>query len=135
VSAYTTIKTRIASAEHLKRTLLDMGFGEVELHETKQPLTGWRNDAREQSAEIIIRREHVGPTSNDIGFARDEEGCFVALVSEFDRARYNEAWLQSVVQGYAYHVIQDKLAEQDFSVVEQTTDADRTIRITLRRMT
>ena len=135
MSAYTTMKTRLVSAEHLRRTLLDMGFAEVELHEEKQPLEGWRGNLREQRAEIIIRRQHVGPASNDIGFARDAEGRFVALISEFDRARYNEAWLQSVAQGYAYHVIQDELKAQDFSVVEQTTDADRTIRITLRRMT
>jgi hypothetical protein len=38
------------------------------------------------------------------------------------------------VQGYAFHVVKDQLAEQDFSVVEETVERDRTIRLSVRRM-
>ena len=57
------------------------------------------------------------------------------MISEFDRLRFNQAWLKSLVQGYAFHVIKDQLAEQDFSVVDETVDEDRTVRISVRRTT
>lgn len=134
MSAYTTVKTKMVSAPHLVKALQDVGFAEVEVHETPQPLVGWLGFGRRQTAEIIVRKKHVGLASNDIGFARDENGQFVALISEFDQTRYNQAWLQSLVQGYAFHVVKDQLAEQDFSVVEETVDEDRNIRIHVRRM-
>ena len=134
MSAYTTLKTKMVSAPHLVKALADVGFAEVEVHENPQPLEGWLGFGRPQTAEIIVRRKHVGALSNDIGFARDENGHFVALISEFDRTRYSQAWLQSLVQGYAFHVVKDQLAEQDFSVVEETMDEDRSIRIQVRRM-
>lgn len=134
MSAYTTLKTKMVSTEHLVRALKDVGLEEVEVHETPQPLVGWLGDGRAQKAEVIIRKRHVGMASNDIGFARDENGHFVALISDFDRARYNQAWLQSLVQGYAFHVVKDQLAEQDFSVVEESVDEERNIRIHVRRM-
>ena len=134
MSAYTTLKTKMVSAAHLVKALRDVGFTEVEVHETPQPLVGWLGFGREQKAEIIVRKKHVGAASNDIGFTRDENGHFVALISEFDSVRYNRTWLQSLVQGYAFHVVKDQLAAQDFSVVDESVDEDRNIRIQVRRM-
>ena len=134
MSHYTTLDTTIVSAEFLVQALADMGFADVEVHEVAQPLIGWRGDLRETQAEVIVRRRHLGRSSNDIGFARNAEGRFEALISEFDRRRYDQAWLGKLTQRYAYRVARDNLAKQDFTLVEESMDDDRTIRMTVRRM-
>lgn len=133
MSAYTVLQTRIVSAEHLVAALADLGFTRVEVHERPRPLVGWLGDARERTAEIIIRREHVGESSNDIGFARTADGSFEALVSEFDRQRFGAHWLGRLTQRYAYHVARDRLEAQGFDLVEEHAGQDQVIRLTLRR--
>ncbi|MBI3097680.1 MAG: DUF1257 domain-containing protein [Planctomycetes bacterium] len=134
MSAFTTLQTEFVSAEHLRRALTDVGFAKVEVHNTPQPLVGFMGDRRSQSAEIIIRRSHVGGFSNDIGFKRDQNGRFVALISDYDRQQYDAPWLRRLTQRYAYHVAKDTLERQEFEIVEETTQADQTIHLTVRRM-
>jgi hypothetical protein len=107
----------------------------VEVHDRPQPLVGWLGDRRSQSAEVIVRQRHVGLNSNDLGFARDEGGNYCALISDFDRFRFNATWLKRLHQRYAYHVSRDRLTEQGFDLVAEERTEDGNIRLTLRRMT
>lgn len=134
MSHFTVVNTQIVSQEHLVKALQDMGFHAVESHELAMPLEGWLGDSREQQAEVIVRKQYVGHASNDIGFARQPDGTFIAYISEYDRSRYNHAWLKKLTQRYAYHVAMDKLQEQDFTLVEEEVEEDNSIRLTLRRM-
>lgn len=134
MSHYTTLETRFVSAEHLVAALQDMGFSDVELHEEAQPLVGWEGDARESRAEVIIRKKHLDSSSNDIGFARNADGRFVALISDFDRPQYGNLWLGRLAQRYAYRVARDMLAEQGFNLVEETVGADSQIHLCVRRV-
>ena len=86
MSHYSVIDTQIASGEHLVKALADMGFREVEVHAEPRPLVGWMGDSRVTRANIIVRREYIGPCSNDIGFARTPSGYFKAQISDFDEA-------------------------------------------------
>ena len=133
MSAYTLINTQLMSDKFLMRALADVGFNDVELHEKPQTLVGFEGLDREQRAEIIIRRRHLGGASNDLGFSRNSDGRFTAIVSDFDRARFGGAWLMKLTQRYAYHVTREKLTEQGFDLVEEKVDEQETIRLTLRR--
>lgn len=135
MSAYTTLATRIVSAEHLALALRDLGFAEVEVHQSPQTLHGWMGDARAQRAEVIVRREHIGDASNDLGFARGQDGTFVAIVSEYDRDHgdFDRGWLEKLTQRYAYHVARERLEAQGFDLVEERVDDQETIRMVLRR--
>jgi len=44
-----------------------------------------------------------------------------------------EPFLQQVQQRYAYHAVVARMAEQGFDVVQEEQDADRTIRLIVRR--
>ncbi len=134
MSAYTTLQTQLVSAYHLKRALESLGFPEVELHETPQPLIGFEGQDRNQTAEVIIRRHHLGAASNDIGFRRDGNGRFIAVIGDFDRQRFDTAWLMRLTQVYAYQVAREQLQQQGFELVEEEMDSRRTIRMTLRRV-
>ena len=134
MSHYPVLQTRLHDCRLLLESLADLGFADVELHETPQPLVGWRGDSRQQTAEVIIRRRHVGQASNDIGFARRPDGSFEAIISEYDRERYDEAWLGQLNQRYAYRLTRETLAGQDFDLVQEEIDEQGTIRCTVRRM-
>ena len=134
MSHYTILETQLVSEKHLVLALKDMGFADVEVHAEAQHLVGYEGIARSQLAHVIVRREHVGRWSNDLGFFRKADGTFEVFVSDFDQPTYGAAWLGKLTQRYAYHVARDLLAEQDFSLVEEEVDARGAIHLTLRRM-
>lgn len=134
MSHFTVVQTQIVDQDALVAALADQGFGRVERHETPQALFGFQGDRRAESAEVIVRREHVGPSSNDIGFKRLASGHYQAIISEFDRSdRYSERWLDQLTQRYAYHVVIDKMKAQGFNLVHQESRADGQLKLTLQR--
>ena len=133
MSHFTTIKTQFVAIDALVKALRDLGFPKVEAHEQAQPLHGYQGDIRQDTAEIIIRRKFVGRLSNDIGFKRQADGSFAAIISEYDRAKYSTPWLNSLLQRYAYHAVKQKLDQQGFSLVEEEVKQDKTIHLVLRR--
>ncbi len=134
MSHFTKLRTRIIDADGLMKALADVGFREVEAHETAQHLYGYQGDVRPQTAEVIIRRKYVGPASNDIGFKRQADGTFEAVVSGYDRRKYSQAWLDRLTQRYAYHATCAKLADQGFSLVSEEKQVDGRIHLVLRRI-
>jgi Protein of unknown function (DUF1257) len=100
VSHYTRVRTVLKDPEILMLALASLGFGKAEHHAVAQPLIGYRGDRRAQKAEIIVRRRHIGPLSNDIGFARRDDGTFEAIISGFDRRKYGQPWLDGLAHAY-----------------------------------
>lgn len=111
MSAYTEQKTQINDAAVLKECLAEKGYKEVEQHSTPQQLVGYHGDLRKDTAEIIIRRKHVGGASNDIGFKKQKDGSFAAVISDFDKGKHNEAWMSDLKKRYADKKIR-KVAQQ-----------------------
>jgi hypothetical protein len=134
MSHFTTIKTRFCDAQALLQALNDLGLKTVEVHETAEHLYGFMGDKRKQTAEIIIRRKYVGRMSNDLGFKRGTDGTFTAIISGYDRSKYDARWLAKLTQRYGYHVACHKLTEQGFDLVKEETQADGRIHLVLRRM-
>ncbi len=134
MSHYTKIQTEFASQKYLVKALKAMGFSRVEFHSSPQVLYGVEGFARDEKAEIIIRRKYVGEASNDLGFARGADGKFRAIISEWDQQHYDERWLGLLAQRYSYFVACDSLQEQKFDLVAEDMDQDNNIRLTLRRM-
>jgi hypothetical protein len=135
VSHFTTIKTKITDTKSLITALEELGFKQVETYETAQPLYGYQGDIRTQTAEVIIRRHFVGRASNDIGFKRQADGAFIAVISQFDRHTYSDAWLSRLTQRYAYHATRAKLQEEGFALVSEQHTEDGRIHLVLRRAT
>lgn len=134
MSAYSSIQTHLVSAVHLQKALQDMGFAQVELHTTPQPVEGAFSESADRGAEVIVRRKYLSGAYGDLGFARDEQGRFMLLVNDMDRDTYGAGWLQKLTQRYAYRVAREQLEEQGFDLVSEEVDNRETIRLTLRRM-
>jgi hypothetical protein len=133
MSHFTCIKTQIKHQDALLKALADIGFKEVEVHETAQHLYGYQGDVRSQTAEVIIRRQYIGSASNDIGFKRQKDGQFEAIISEYDRHKYSQAWLNGLTQRYGYHMLLEAAPEQGFTIEEEETLEDGTIRVVVAR--
>ena len=130
MSHYTVVQTEIREVPALLSALRAMGYAHVEFHEEPQPLYGYQGDQRPETAEVIIRRQHVGTAANDIGFKRQPSGEFEAIISEYDRGRHCPAsWLQKLAYEYGYSLIRDQMRQEveDGRIVEQETLPDGTL--------
>ncbi len=80
-----------------------MGFdsSKVEVNDKPQNLYGYHGDKRADTAEIIIRRKHIGSASNDIGFKLQPNGTYGAIISDYDSIRFNPAWRGKLTAAYA----------------------------------
>lgn len=67
----------------LLAALADLGYSEVEQGEALA-LYGYQGDRRPETAEVVVRRRHIGSASNDLGFSRTPQG-YVPIISEYDR--------------------------------------------------
>jgi hypothetical protein len=134
MSHYTVLKTRMTDVKALVQALADVDLQQVEVHATAQQLVGIGGDAREQTAEVIIRRKHLGWLSNDMGFKRGADGSFNVVVSDYDQKWCTQDWLDRLLQRYAYHVARTKLEEKGFALVSEKAQATGQIHLVLRRM-
>ena len=129
MSHFTCIKTYIKDIESLVKALADVGFNQVEVHGVAQHLYGFQGDLRPQTAEVIIRRQYIGSESNDIGFKQKEDGQFEAIISEYDRQQYSQSWLNQLMQRYGYHALMKTASTEGFTVEEEETLEDGTLRV------
>lgn len=134
MSHFTSIKTLIKNRDALVKALADAGFDRVEVHETAQPLYGFQGDVRPEKAEVIVRRQYLGASSNDLGFKQQEDGQFEAIISQYDRGyRYSQQWLNELTQRYGYHALMATVPELGFALEEKETLEDGTIRVVLAK--
>ena len=129
MSHFTSIKTQIKDKQALIKALNDVGFKNLEIHDTAQSLYGYEGDVRPETAEVIIRRQYIGSSSNDIGFKLQENGEYQAIISEYDRHRYNQQWLGKVMQRYGYYTLVNSAQEQGFTIEEDEVMEDGTVRV------
>jgi hypothetical protein len=108
MSRYCTVKTQFKDGRALVQALMETGNwteAQIEINNVPQNLFGYKGDMRTEKAHIIIRRLHVGEYSNDIGFVKDEDGCYVAIISSYDKGKYGEAWNKQLKGNYAFHKV------------------------------
>jgi hypothetical protein len=92
----------------LIEALVAVGFerSQIEVHQAAVPLFGYRGDERPQRAHVAIRRQHVGPAANDVGWERQPDGTFRAWISEYDtRTRFNAQLQNRIKQEYAVAIL------------------------------
>lgn len=104
MSAYLTLLTPMSDQECLLAALADLGFDttKVEVHATPVQLVGYQGDRRAQTANLVIRRRHVGAAANDVGFLATETG-YQALVSGYDHPRFGAGWIAQLSLQYQVH--------------------------------
>jgi hypothetical protein len=126
MSHFTTIKTKLVQKEQLLKALDDLN---INYEQGNISISGY--GGQQTQVEIKI------PTSNpgfDMGFCK--QGNSYELVADWYGIKDidQNKFMQDINQRYAYHVTKDQLEEQDFTIVEEEVQQDKTIHLTLRRM-
>ena len=118
MSHYSKVRTKLKSLKYLTLALQDMEFKKEQIQYDKvaQQLEGYHGDKREQTAELVIPRRFIGKYSNDIGFKLQQDGTWEAIISDYDKSKYNSAWLGKLYQRYAYKKTKDQLADNGFLI-------------------
>ena len=105
----------------------------IEIHEKAVSLFGYHGDRRAEVANVIIRREFIGGSSNDIGFVSKQDGTVEAIISAFDRRQgRDEEWMNKLAMHYAYRVAEKQAAKMG-ATINKTVNADGTWRVVLRK--
>ena len=109
MSKYHEQKTQYKDAECLVKALGDIGYTTVEVYEQAVQLFDFQGRpthyvmAGGDKANIIVRRQYVPGASNDIGFTRQADGTYSALISQYDSHRHNADWMGSLTMSYTEH--------------------------------
>jgi len=126
VSHYIDIVTEIKDTKALVKALERVGFkGQVEVHETAQNLYGYQNDARNQKAHIIVRRNYVGHASNDIGWERNANGCYISHISEYDQKKYGIEWQMNLQKYYGVELSKMEFEKKGWKYKEDVDEKNR----------
>jgi hypothetical protein len=113
----------------LLAALAKLGYADVEEGEAV-PLYGYQGDRRRETAEIVVRRRHLGSASNDLGFASTPAG-YVPILSEYDhRVLHGGEFLVKLRTAYSERVV-DEVRRRLHGTARRTVGADR-IKITVR---
>lgn len=113
MSEFVECETKIKDRKALVDALIEIGWKreQIEVHDEAHHLYGYQGDRRKQKANVIIRRQHIGGSSNDIGFLKKPDGSYEAIISEYDRGLntpksretggFNEQWVKNLTGTYA----------------------------------
>lgn len=122
MSAYIRMMTPMMEKECLLLALSDLGFpsSRIEDHGTPTALVGYRGDERTQTAHLVIRRQYLQQSSNDLGFLATPTG-YQAILSDDDKSRYGESWLAQLGDRYSVHSAARaaRLAEEERRKLEE----------------
>jgi hypothetical protein len=126
LSHFTVVEIEPTDASCLIEALEALGYrGKIEVHDRPVTLIGYDGrprllDGHEVRAEIVIRRQHLWEAANDIGFARQSDGRYLACISEYDRS-VCPTWHTDVVKEYGAAKAAKELRAQGWKV-EVTRD-------------
>lgn len=99
---------------------------QIEISKEATNLFGYQGDRRNDLANVIVRRTHIGRYSNDIGFHKNEKGTYDVIISEYDKCRFNDAWVTRLTNLYNEERVIRECQMLGYSYkVEESTDGVR----------
>jgi len=108
MSQYVECKPGYSDIPSLVDALVALGYAadQIEVHQQPQTLFDYHGEPRPQMASVVIRRRHVDPYANDVGWLHNQDGTLTEIISEYDlRHKFNEATRQRLKQEYAAAVV------------------------------
>ena len=125
MSEYHELKTEYKDRDCLVEALNDAGYKTVEVSETPLPLydyTGRQThylDKTGDKANVIVRRKYIGGMPNDLGFAKQADGTYSAIVSDYDSSKHNKGWFNNLRKSYVEKVDIKTAAKQGFKFLRK----------------
>jgi hypothetical protein len=119
MSEFKKYPTEYKDKECLKAALAEQGYTVIEDHEQGQQLYDYHGrattytDASGDKANIIVRRTYVGGAANDLGFQKQADGTYTAIVSQFDSHKHNVKWMTDLKRHYNVKVTNKEAKRQN----------------------
>jgi len=128
MSHYLEIKTKITNRSALVTALTKCGYklDQIEVHDEATNLYGYQGDKRKTKANVIVRRKDVGAVSNDIGFKQAEDGTYEAIISQYDKGKHNDKWLNKVSTEHSIENARQAFKTNGWDYTESIDDQGRT---------
>jgi hypothetical protein len=127
MSQFTKVQTKITDLVCLKQALTDLGY---QWQEGVGDVRGYRG-AREQ-ADLVVRTG----SSYDVGLRKVGEAYEVVADwwgVETGTGMGQDDFMNRLTQRYAYHKVIGEVRKQGFTVATEETQADRTIKVVVRK--
>jgi len=126
MSAYKRFDTiQFLNAGCLVKALKEMGYA-VEFGKALH-LYGYEGKARPETAQIVVRRQHIGHLSNDLGFAWNGQ-AFVPIISEYDAGSHlDQKWRDKLQQTYSRFAVLELLEAKNACPQQSVVLNDGTI--------
>ncbi len=122
MSHFTTVSVDIENGDLLAETLTELGY----TYDREGMVRGYAGLTTK--ADFVIRQEN----GYDLGFQKQEKGY--VLVADFWGARIDEKrFLAEVTRRYAYKALHQSAAAQGFTVEQEETLPDGSIRVVVGR--
>ena len=125
MSKYATLEAQYKDRECLIAALAEMGYKTVEVQDEAVNLYGYHGDLRPEKANVIVRRQYIGCAANDIGFIKNADGTYSAIISEYDSGHYNQAWNTELTMWYNYEKSKDEVTAHGMTYTETQTEDGR----------
>lgn len=132
MSKYSTVLTTFTNEAALIAALRTLfGDNAVEVHAgAGANLYGYQGDKRATMANLIVRRQHVGQLSNDLGWKWNEAaGVFESQISQYDQG-HARGKIEQLAQNYGAEVIKITAAEMGLTLGAIVMNADGTMTVT-----
>src|ERR1035441_7442222 len=106
MSEYAKLEAQYKDRDCLVEALKEQGYPTVEVHDEAVQLYDYHGrattylDATGDKANVIVRRNFVGGAANDLGFAKQADGKYAAIVSRFDTGKHNTKWFSQLKDRY-----------------------------------
>jgi len=100
MSKYNRQKSTYNDRDCLVAALNEQGYTEVEVHDEAVNLIGYHGDTRPEKANVIVRRNHIGTAANDLGFVKEADGTYSAIVSDYDSRKHGAVWMTGLKKAY-----------------------------------
>jgi hypothetical protein len=100
LSKYNRQKSTYNDRDCLVEALHEMGYADVEIHDDAVNLIGYHADTRPEKANVIVRRKHIGTAANDLGFVKEADGTYSAIVSDYDSRKHGAVWMTGLKKAY-----------------------------------
>ena len=121
MSAYHTYGTDFVDQDCLVQALQDVQCYKAQVHDSPVHLIDYCGRTRPDMAEIVVPRAQINGAANDIGFKRQKNQTFKAIISEYDSCFHNADWMEKLKDSYAERKSIQIGKSQGFAVSQRET--------------
>jgi len=123
MSAYHQYETQFEDSKCLVEALHDVSGYNAAVYDKAIKLHDYHGGLRADTAEIVVPRAQIPGPANDVGF-KMYGSAYKAIISEYDRCRHNDEWMNKVKQAYSEHKSITVAEKQGYSLASREVTKD-----------